>query len=54
MPVRPLGNPLIPYDTPLHVTELLLQILKITFEDLPEDFACPLCGVGKEDFSAEE
>ncbi len=20
------------------------------FEDLPEDFACPLCGVGKEDF----
>ena len=38
MPVRPLGNPLIPYDTPLHVTELLLQILKITFEDLPEDY----------------
>ena len=24
------------------------------FEDLPEDFACPLCGVGKEDFSVEE
>ena len=23
------------------------------FEDLPEDFTCPLCGVGKEDFSAE-
>ena len=21
------------------------------FEDLPEDFACPLCGVGKEEFS---
>lgn len=21
------------------------------FEDLPEDFACPLCGVGKEDFA---
>ena len=21
------------------------------FEDLPEDFACPLCGVGKEQFS---
>lgn len=38
MPVRPLGNPLIPYDTPLHVTELILQILKITFEDLPEDY----------------
>lgn len=23
------------------------------WEDLPEDFVCPLCGVGKEDFSAE-
>ncbi len=21
------------------------------FEDLPEDFACPLCGVGKDNFS---
>ena len=24
------------------------------FEDLPDDFACPLCGVGKDDFVAEE
>ena len=24
-----------------------------SFEDLPEDFVCPLCGVGKEDFSEE-
>ena len=23
------------------------------WEDLPEDFVCPLCGVGKESFSAE-
>ncbi len=23
------------------------------FEDLPEDFECPLCGVGKEDFVQE-
>lgn len=23
------------------------------FEDLPDDFVCPLCGVGKEDFSAQ-
>ncbi len=23
------------------------------FEDLPEDFACPLCGVGKDSFSQE-
>ncbi|MBE6935066.1 MAG: rubredoxin [Ruminococcaceae bacterium] len=24
------------------------------FEDLPEDFVCPLCGVGKEDFAEAE
>jgi rubredoxin len=24
------------------------------FEDLPEDFACPLCGVDKENFSKAE
>ena len=24
------------------------------FEDLPEDWVCPLCGVGKEDFTVEE
>lgn len=23
------------------------------WEDVPDDFTCPLCGVGKEDFSAE-
>lgn len=23
------------------------------FEDLPEDFQCPLCGVGKDSFSEE-
>ena len=23
------------------------------FEDLPEDFQCPLCGVGKDMFSAQ-
>ena len=23
------------------------------FEDLPDDFACPLCGVGKDMFSEE-
>ena len=26
----------------------------VKWEDLPEDFACEMCGVGKEDFSAEE
>lgn len=25
-----------------------------SFEDLPDDFECPECGVGKEDFSPEE
>lgn len=24
------------------------------FEDLPEDWVCPICGVGKEDFSKYE
>ena len=24
------------------------------FEDLPDDFVCPLCGVGKDQFSPEE
>lgn len=24
------------------------------FEDLPQTWECPLCGVGKEDFSVEE
>lgn len=24
------------------------------FEDIPEDWVCPLCGAGKEDFSLEE
>jgi len=24
------------------------------FEDLPDDFECPECAVGKEDFSPEE
>ena len=24
------------------------------FEDLPEDFECPLCGVGKDNFSEQE
>ena len=26
----------------------------VKWEDLPEDFACELCGVGKEDFSPAE
>ena len=25
----------------------------VKFEDLPEDWACPLCGVGKENFEAK-
>ena len=24
------------------------------FEDIPEDWVCPLCGVGKEDFAPME
>ncbi|NLJ24738.1 MAG: rubredoxin [Firmicutes bacterium] len=26
----------------------------IAFEDLPDDWVCPLCGVGKEDFELLE
>lgn len=25
----------------------------VAFEDLPEDFVCPLCGVGKDQFEEE-
>ncbi|MBP3331818.1 MAG: rubredoxin [Tidjanibacter sp.] len=25
-----------------------------SFEELPDDFTCPLCGVGKSEFSPEE
>jgi len=25
-----------------------------SFEDLPEDWVCPLCGVGKDQFEVEE
>lgn len=24
------------------------------FEELPEDYACPLCGVGKENFAPQD
>ena len=26
----------------------------ISFDDLPDDWECPICGAGKEDFSKEE
>ena len=26
----------------------------VAFENLPEDYVCPLCGVGKEEFAVEE
>ena len=28
--------------------------VEITFDELPEDFQCPLCGVGKDQFSPVE
>ena len=27
---------------------------RTSFEDLPDDWVCPLCGVGKEDFAPED
>ena len=26
----------------------------IAFEDLPEDWVCPVCGAGKEEFSGQD
>ena len=26
----------------------------VEFEDLPDDYTCPLCGAGKDEFSEEE
>ncbi|NLN84267.1 MAG: rubredoxin [Firmicutes bacterium] len=26
----------------------------VAFEDLPEDYVCPICGVGKDQFVKEE
>lgn len=26
----------------------------VRFEDLPDDFVCPVCGVGKDQFEVEE
>ncbi|MFA6850247.1 MAG: rubredoxin [Selenomonadaceae bacterium] len=26
----------------------------VAFEDLPDDFVCPLCGVGKDQFEEQE
>jgi rubredoxin len=28
--------------------------LGTSFDDLPDDWECPICGAGKEDFSKEE
>lgn len=38
------------YDPELGAFELGIEA-GTKFEDLPEDFMCPLCGVGKEQFS---
>ena len=38
------------------IEETLLKMAQEgkSFEDLPEDWVCPICGVGKELFEAEE
>lgn len=41
------------FDTETGAPEYGIEI-GITLEQLPEDFVCPLCGVGKEDFSVVE
>ena len=29
------------------------EVEGVKFEELPEDYACPLCGVGKDEFEQE-
>ncbi len=29
------------------------EVEKVAFADLPEDWVCPLCGAGKEEFQPE-
>ena len=41
------------YDEALGDTELGIEP-GTKFEDLPEDFECPLCGVGKDMFTKED
>lgn len=38
------------YDPEIGAPEYDLEA-GVSFEDLPEDFECPLCGVGKDEFS---
>lgn len=38
---------------PLWVIRTMESPLGTAFEDLPEDWVCPLCGVGKDQFSKE-
>jgi rubredoxin len=40
------------YDPALGVPELKINP-ETPFEKLPDDFVCPVCGVGKEDFTPE-
>ena len=30
------------------------EVEGVKFEDLPEDYECPLCGVGKDQFEVQE
>lgn len=34
---KPQGHPLVPYGTPLHMSELVLALFRLTFADYPED-----------------
>ena len=41
------------YDPEIGVTEAGIEP-GVAWEDVPEDFLCPLCGVGKDQFSPLE
>ena len=47
-------NALRPYDDDDYIENEASEEETAAFEDIPEDWVCPLCGVGKEDFSVVE
>jgi len=38
----------------LYICYVFKEHLKHKTEDIPDDWVCPLCGVGKDDFEVQE
>jgi len=41
------------YDPKIGIPDMDIQP-GVSFDDIPSDWECPLCGVGKEEFSVDE